>query len=126
MHRSAEDAQTDMPLTIDLALEDELPPAEAPAAEPFVLRGLPPPVDPVAALAIGDSLALQLQGEWVDVALVWRSDNGHFLLLARPDGRSLSVTRSSLQRLLDEGLARTADAASALARATNRMADGGA
>jgi hypothetical protein len=124
MHRSAEDAQTDMPLTIDLALEDELPSAEAPAEEPFLLHGLPSPVDPLAALAIGDSLALQMQGEWVDVALVWRSDNGHFLLLARPDGRSLSVTRSSLRRLLDEGLARTPDAGSALARATNRIADG--
>ena len=124
MHRLAEDAQTDMPLTIDLALEDELPSAEVPAAEPFVLHGLSPPADPLAALAIGDSLAVQMQGEWVDVALVWRSDNGHFLLLARPDGRSLSVTRSSLQRLLDEGLARTPDSASALARATNRIADG--
>ena len=124
MHRSAEDAQTDMPLTIDLALEDELPSAETPAEEPFLLHGLPSPADPLATLAIGDSLALQMQGEWVDVALVWRSDNGHFLLLARPDGRSLSVTRKSLQRLLDEGLARTADAGSALARATNRIADG--
>jgi hypothetical protein len=124
MHRSAEDAQTDMPLTIDLALEDELPSAEVPAEEPFLLHGLSSPADPLAALAIGDSLALQMQGKWVDVALVWRSDNGHFLLLARPDGRSLSVTRSSLRRLLDEGLARTPDAASALARATNRIADG--
>ena len=124
MDRSTEDAQTDMPLTIDLALEDELPSAEAPAVEPFLLHGLPAPVDPLDALAIGDSLAVQMQGEWVDVALVWRSDNGHFLLLARPDGRSLSVTRSSLRRLLDEGLARTADAGSALARATNRIADG--
>jgi len=125
MQRSAEDAQTDMPLTIDLALEDELPAAEAaPAEEPFLLHGMPAPADPIAALAIGDSLALQMQGQWVDVALVWRSDNGHFLLLARPDGRSLSVTRSSLQRLLDEGLARTPEAASALARATNRIADG--
>ena len=125
MDRSVEDAQTDMPLTIDLALEDELPSAEAPPAdEPFLLRGMPTPADPITALAIGDSLALQMQDEWVDVSLVWRSDNGHFLLLARPDGRSLSVTRRSLQRLLEEGLARTADAGSALARAANRMVDG--
>lgn len=124
MQRSAEDAQTDMPLTIDLALEDELPSAEVPTEEPFLLHGLPSPADPLTALAIGDSLALQMQGKWVDVALVWRSDNGHFMLLARPDGRSLSVTRSSLRRLLDEGLARTPDAGSALARATNRIADG--
>jgi len=126
MQRSAEDAQTDMPLTIDLALEDELPAVDAPAVAPFVLHGLPAPADPVAALAIGDSLAMQMQGEWVDVSLIWRSDNGQFLLLARPDGRSLSVTRSSLERLLAEGLARTPDAASALARATNRIADGAA
>ena len=124
MHRSAEDAQTDMPLTIDLELEDETPSSGSPAIEPFVLHGLPAPVDPLGALAIGDGLAIQMQGEWVDVTLIWRSDNGHFLLLARPDGRSLSVTRSSLQRLLDEGLARTADTASVLARATHRIADG--
>jgi hypothetical protein len=126
MQRSAEDAQTDMPLTIDLELEDELPSADAPVAEPFVLHGLPSPADPLAELAIGDSLAIQIQGGWEDVSLIWLSDNGHFLLLARPDGRSLSVTRSSLRRLLDEGLARTPDKASVLARATHRIADGAA
>ncbi len=124
MQRSAEDAQTDMPLTIDLALEDEIPSTDVPSVEPFVLPGLSSPSDPLAALAIGDSLAVQMQGEWVDMALVWRSDNGHFLLLARSAGGPLSVTRRSLQRLLDEGLARLPDTGSALARATSRIADG--
>jgi hypothetical protein len=123
MQRSTEEAQTDMPLTIDLALEDELPSGDLPSIEPFVLPGLSPPADPLAALAIGDSLAVQIQGEWVDVALVWLSDNGHFLLLARPTGGSLSITRRSLRRLLDEGLARLPDAGGALARATSRIAD---
>lgn len=125
LRRPAEDAQTDMPLTIDLALEDELPPADQPATPPVAPRlDTGPAVDPIASLEIGDRLAMRVQGVWADAALVWRSDNGHFLLFAGGDGGTLSITRRSLERLLGEGLARMPDTASALARATRRIAAG--
>ncbi len=125
LRRAAEEAQTDMPLTIDLALEDELPPVDERAAEGVVpLLPSAPAADPIAALQVGDRLALRVQGEWAEVALVWRSDNGHFLLFAVTNGSTLSITRRSFQRLLDEGLARLPDAGSALERAAQRIAAG--
>ncbi len=125
LRRAAEEAQTDMPMTIDLALDDELPlPGEG--IDPPVEPGLPtPPADAASAeLEIGQRFAMRVQGNWTEAALVWRSDNGQFLLFAGSDGSTLSATRRSFQRLLDEGLARLPDADGALARATRRIADG--
>ncbi len=123
-HRTPEEAQTDMPLTIDLTLEDELPPGDALPSAP--LASVAPDVpgdDPIAALQLGDRLAIRLQGIWTEVEFVWRSDSSHFLLFARSDGGTLSFTRRSLHRLLSEGLARLPDVRSALARAARRIAE---
>jgi len=73
-------------------------------------------------MAIGQRLAMRVQGSWTEAALVWRSDNGQFLLFAVTAGGTVSVTRRSFQRLLDEDLARLQDAGGALARAARRIA----
>jgi hypothetical protein len=115
-----------MPLTIDLALEDEFPPADEsisspmPPAAPATL----PELDPIAALEVGQRLAMCVKGDWTTATLVWRSDNGQFLLFAGGNGGKLSVTRRSFQRLLDEGPACLPDAGRALASAAGRIANG--
>ena len=123
LRRAAEEAQTDAPMTIDLVLEDELPPPGERIEAP-IESALPttPSDDPVEAMAIGQRLAMRVQGSWTEAALVWRSDNGQFLLFAVTAGGTVSVTRRSFQRLLDEDLARLQDAGGALARAARRIA----
>jgi len=104
------------PVTVDLQLDDELPPPPPPAP--------PPPVDtssPVAALQIGDSVTLQLHGEWVDLQLLWVSDNGYFLLFAGAGDATQSFTRKALEKMAAQGLLRTADASSALQRAGDEL-----
>jgi len=127
LQRAPEEAHTDLPLTIDLALEDELPEHPPQVEAGPVLDPSPRSAqEPGTAFDLGDTLALRIQGEWTPVTLVWRSDNGEFLLFDRPDGQSLSVTRRSLRRLLDEGLAVSPDAGSALARAARKIVADGA
>jgi hypothetical protein len=104
------------PVTVDLQLDDELPPPPPPAP--------PPPVDtasPVAALQIGDGVTLQLHGEWVDLQLLWVSDNGYFLLFAGAGDATQSFTRKALEKMAAQGLLRTADASSALQRAGDEL-----
>jgi len=101
------------PVTVDLELDDELPPA--PPA---------PPVDagsPVAALQVGESVTLQLHGDWMDLQLLWMSENGYFLLFAGSGDGSHSFTRKALERLFEQGLLRSADAGSALQRAGDEL-----
>ena len=108
------------PVTVDLELDDELPPPPPP----------PAPVQPsdasspLANLQIGDSVSLQLNGEWADLQLLWASDNGYFLLFAGNDGESRSFTRKALEKMVAQGLLRAADASSALQRAGDKIIRG--
>jgi len=104
------------PVTVDLQLDDELPPPPPPPAAP--------PLDassPVAALQIGDSVTLQLHGEWIDLQLLWVSDNGYFLLFAGAGDVSQSFTRKALEKMAAQGLLRSADASSSLQRAGDEL-----
>jgi hypothetical protein len=125
MQRRPEDADIDAPLTIDLKLEDAEPSAfdddVARAAEAAGAAVTGPGAEILAALEVGDVLAMRVDDAWTDVQLLWMSENGHFLLFASPDGGSHSVTRRALGRMLAEGLVRTADGRSALQRATRRL-----
>ena len=108
------------PVTVDLELDDELPPPPPPPAPS------PPPdaSSPLANLQIGDSVSLQLNGEWTDLQLLWTSDNGYFLLFAGNDGQSRSFTRKALDKMVAQGLLHTADASSALQRAGEKIIRG--
>jgi len=123
LQRPSEEACTDLPLTIDLVLD------EAPAAPPGKAGGsaaVDGPHDASAAarlvLETGDSLAIRIRGEWVPLTLFWRSEDGQFLLFERRNGQTLNLPVSSLQRLLDEGMVRLPESSSALARAARRIA----
>jgi hypothetical protein len=103
------------PVTVDLELDDELPPdppPPAPAADPS---------SPIATLQIGDSVTLQLHGEWTDLQLLWTSENGYFLLFAGSGEGSHSFTRKALEKMFAQGLLRTPDSASALQRAGDEI-----
>jgi hypothetical protein len=100
------------PVTVDLELDDQLPPsAPAPADA----------ASPIAGLQVGDSVTLQLHGEWTDLQLLWMSDNGYFLLFAGQGEGSHSFTRKALEKMAAQGLLRTADASSALQRAGDEI-----
>ncbi len=108
------------PVTVDLELDDELPPPPPPPA-----ASAPPDTSsPLASLQIGDSVSLQLNGEWADLQLLWTSENGYFLLFAGNDGESRSFTRKALDKMVAQGLLRTADASSALQRAGDKIIRG--
>ena len=115
MRRPLGEVAASGPITVDLELDDELPPAPPPPA---------PPADassPIAGLQIGDSVTMQLHGDWVDLQLLWTSDNGYFLLFAGAGEASHSFTRKALEKMLAQGLLRTADASSALQRASDEI-----
>ena len=117
MRRPLGEEATAGPVTVDLELDDELPPPPPPPAP-----GPPPDASsPLATLQIGDSVSLQLNGEWADLQLLWASDNGYFLLFAGNDGQSRSFTRKALEKMVAQGLLRTADASSALQRAGDKI-----
>ena len=103
------------PVTVDLELDDELPPPPAPASPP------PDAASPVASLQIGDHVTLQLHGEWAELQLLWMSDNGYFLLFAGSGDASHSFTRKALEKMAAQGLLRTADSSSALQRASDEL-----
>ena len=111
---------TSGPVTVDLELDDELPPAPPPVAPST-------PADassPLAHLQIGDTVTMQLDGEWADLQLLWTSDNGYFLLFADSEGASRSFTRKALDKMVAQDLLRTADASSALQRASDKIIRG--
>lgn len=102
------------PVTVDLQLEDELPPEPAPPT--------PPEAQPlVANLQVGDTVAMQLNGEWLELQLLWMSDNGYFLLFAGSGEGSRSFTRKALDKMVAQGLLRSPDASSALQRASDKI-----
>jgi hypothetical protein len=103
------------PVTVDLELDDELPPPPPPAAP------MADASSPIANLQIGDSVAMQLHGEWMDLQLLWTSDNGYFLLFAGSGDGSHSFTRKALEKMFAQGLLRTPDSASALQRAGDEI-----
>ena len=112
---------TSGPVTVDLELDDELPPAPPPQPAPST------PADassPLAHLQIGDTVTMQLDGEWADLQLLWTSDNGYFLLFADSEGASRSFTRKALDKMVAQDLLRTADASSALQRASDKIIRG--
>ena len=98
------------PVTVDLQLEDEFPP-EPPAAQ----------ASPLENLQIGDTVSMQLDGEWAELQLLWTSDNGYFLLFAGSGEASRSFTRKALDRMVAQGLLRSAEASSALQRASDKI-----
>jgi len=105
------------PVTVDLQLDDEWPPEPPPS----------PPQDvasPLATLQVGDTVTMQLDGEWTDLQLLWASDNGYFLLFAGSGGASRSFTRKALDRMVAQGLLRSADSSSALQRASDQIIRG--
>ncbi len=108
------------PVTVDLELEDELPPAPPPPAPS------PPPdaSSPLANLQVGDTIAVQLHGEWTDLQLLWTSENGYFLLFAGSGEASRSFTRKALEKMVAQGLLRAGDANSALQRAGDKIIRG--
>jgi hypothetical protein len=118
MRRPLGEEATSGPVTVDLALDDELPPAlTSPASSPS-----PDAASPLASLQIGDMVAMQLNGDWVDLQLLWTSDNGYFLLFAEGgEASSRSFTRKALEKMAAQGLLRTADASSALQRAGDEI-----
>jgi hypothetical protein len=105
------------PVTVDLELDDELPPPPPPAP-------MSPTTDaasPIASLQIGDNVSMQLHGDWKDLQLLWTSDNGYFLLFAGSGDASHSFTRKALEKMFAQGLLRTADSSSALQRASDEL-----
>ncbi|MFL6697243.1 MAG: DUF1631 family protein [Vitreoscilla sp.] len=108
------------PVTVDLQLEDELPPAPPPPA----VNPPPDAASPIAALQVGDSVSMQLDGEWTDLQLLWTSENGYFLLFAGSGEASRSFTRKALDKMVAQGLLRSADASSALQRASDKILRG--
>ena len=101
------------PITVDLVLDDEIP------AAPPVAAGAAAALED---LQVGDTLGMQLHGDWVDLQLLWTSDNGQFLLFSGATGSgSHSFTRNALQKMQRQGLLRLADAGSALARASDEI-----
>ncbi len=105
---------TSGPVTVDLSLDDALPPAPPPAPADSS--------DPLAALQVGDAVEMQLHGDWISAQLLWTSENGQFLLFSDAvNGGSHSFTRTALRKMLAEGLLRTADARSALERASEEL-----
>ena len=117
MRRPTGEQAASGPVTVDLELDDELPPPPPPVAPP-------PPADagsPVARLQIGDSVTMQLNGDWTELQLLWMSDNGYFLLFAAPGDASHSFTRKALEKMHAQGLLRTDDTSSALQRAGDQL-----
>ena len=117
MRRPTGEEAASGPVTVDLELDDELPPAPPPQAP------APPPdaSSPVASLQIGDSVSMQLNGDWMELQLLWMSDNGYFLLFAGSGDGSHSFTRKALEKMFGQGLLRTADSSSALQRAGDEI-----
>jgi hypothetical protein len=117
MRRPLGTAPTSGPVTVDLELDDELPPVAA-------ARAVHRPADasaPLAGLQVGDGVTMQLHGDWMDLQLLWMSDNGQYLLFAGGGDGSHSFTRAALEKMLAQGLLRTADASSALQRASDEI-----
>jgi len=115
MRRPSGEAATSGPVTVDLSLDDELPPPPPPPSAPVDAGS------PVARLQIGDSVTMQLNGDWTELQLLWMSDNGYFLLFAGPGDASHSFTRKALEKMHAQGLLRTDDTSSALQRAGEQL-----
>ena len=116
MRRPSGEAAAAGPVTVDLELDDELPPAPPAAPSPPPDAG-----SPVSRLQVGDSVTMQLNGDWTELQLLWTSDNGYFLLFAAPGDASHSFTRKALEKMHAQGLLRTDDASSPLQRAGEQL-----
>jgi Protein of unknown function (DUF1631) len=117
MRRPSGESAAGGPITVDLELDDELPPSPPPAAP-----GPPPDAgSPVSRLQVGDSVTLQLNGDWAELQLLWMSENGYFLLFAGAGDGSHSFTRKALEKMQAQGLLRVDDPSSALQRAGEQL-----
>ncbi len=124
MRRPLGEEATSGPVTVDLELDDELPPAPPPPVAAPMSGVASDPADPAAMIArlqVGDTVTMQLHGDWVDLQLLWTSDNGYFLLFAGKGDASSSFTRPALTKMLAQGLLRTPDASTALQRAGDEI-----
>ncbi len=81
-----------------------------------------PPDAPPAALAVGQSAQIFIDGRWARVQLLWRSARGLYLLLAEePAGRTRSMTRRAFDQLQAARLVRPAVAGSLVQRTLRRL-----
>jgi hypothetical protein len=75
-----------------------------------------------AALAIGQSAQMFVDGRWTRVQLLWRSAQGQYLLLADDGaGRTRSMTRRAFEQLQAARLVRPAVAGSLVQRTLQRL-----
>lgn len=76
----------------------------------------------IEALRAGERLRIFLQGRWSRVQLLWRSDLGHFFLLAgESPTHTHSITRRALERLNNAGLVQPLETKPLVQRAVDRM-----
>jgi len=80
------------------------------------------PARRVDALRVGDFERLFVQGRWQRVQLLWRSEQGLFLLFAGESaGRTHSITRRALERLAGAGLIQPLQTRSLVQRAIDSL-----
>jgi hypothetical protein len=69
------------------------------------LPGAPAASRGIDGIAVGQGRRVFLQGRWARLQLLWRSEQGGYLLFAaETPGRTHSITRRALERLHDAGL----------------------
>lgn len=80
------------------------------------------PERPLDAMTPGSSCRWFLSGRWRMVQLLWRSDSlSYFVFAGETAGRTHSITRQALARLVTEGLVRPVSDTQLLQRAVHRV-----
>ena len=87
--------------------------------------GAPPeagPDRPIDAMTPGSSCRWFLSGRWRTVQLLWRSDSlRYFVFASETSGRTHSITRQALARLVTEGLVKPVSDTQLIQRAVHRV-----
>lgn len=87
--------------------------------------GAPPeagPDRPIDAMTPGSSCRWFLSGRWRTVQLLWRSDSlRYFVFASETAGRTHSITRQALARLVTEGLVKPVSDTQLIQRAVHRV-----
>jgi hypothetical protein len=77
---------------------------------------------PIDAMTPGSSCRWFLSGRWRTVQLLWRSDSlRYFVFASETAGRTHSITRQALVRLVTEGLVKPVSATQLIQRAVHRV-----